>query len=128
MLKGAAEKVLNKEIANNKNRGSAVVEATLILPLFLFAMLAVYHMHQVHIAESAVYEYLGLDSGILSNISDLFEAELPGQYRQHQTRALAPAVVKAAKLTLYKKPRPFLRSRFRKHTLPDHDIQRVTAP
>ena len=81
MLKGAAEKVLNKEIVNNKNRGSAVVEATLILPLFLFAMLAVYHMHQVHIAESAVYEacaeaaeytaeyaYIGTVSGLVPKL------------------------------------------------------------
>lgn len=38
------------------NRGSAVVEATLLLPIFIFAMLAIYQMGQCRMAESALYE------------------------------------------------------------------------
>lgn len=38
------------------NKGSAVLEATLILPIFIFAMLAVYQMGQCRLAESALYE------------------------------------------------------------------------
>ena len=38
------------------NRGSAVVEATLLLPVFIFAVSAVYQMGQCKIAESALYE------------------------------------------------------------------------
>ena len=42
--------------SNNHNRGSAAVEAALALPLFLFAMLTLYHMHQSVLAEACVYE------------------------------------------------------------------------
>lgn len=38
------------------NRGSAVVEATLILPLFIFFVLSLYHMGQSKMAESVIYE------------------------------------------------------------------------
>lgn len=39
-----------------QNGGSAVVEATLILPLFIFFVLSLYHMGQSKIAESVIYE------------------------------------------------------------------------
>lgn len=41
---------------NNGNKGSAVVEATLLLPIFIFAMLSLYMMGQCKLAEMAVYE------------------------------------------------------------------------
>ena len=40
----------------SKNRGSAVVEATLIIPLFLFAMLTIYAMCRCKLAEGIIYE------------------------------------------------------------------------
>ena len=46
----------NKRKMRNKNRGSMTVEAALAMPLFLFAMLALYHIHQCHLAQAAVYE------------------------------------------------------------------------
>ncbi len=38
------------------NRGSVTVETTLVLPLFLFAMLCLYHMHQSYLCACTVYE------------------------------------------------------------------------
>lgn len=38
------------------NRGSAVVEATLIMPVFLFSMLAVFYMCRCKLAEGVIYE------------------------------------------------------------------------
>lgn len=38
------------------NRGSAVVEAALILPLFIFFVLSLYHMGQSKMAECVIYE------------------------------------------------------------------------
>ena len=38
------------------NRGSAIVEATLIIPLFLFAMLTIYAMCQCKMTEGIIYE------------------------------------------------------------------------
>lgn len=38
------------------NRGSAVIEATLALPLFLFFVIALYHMGQERITENRIYE------------------------------------------------------------------------
>ena len=38
------------------NKGSIALEATLILPLFIFAMLAVYHIGQIAMAEATLYE------------------------------------------------------------------------
>ncbi|MBQ9609334.1 MAG: hypothetical protein IJV15_07830 [Lachnospiraceae bacterium] len=40
----------------SNNRGSAVVEATLIIPLFLFAMLTIYSMCQCKLTEETIYE------------------------------------------------------------------------
>ncbi|MBR1816134.1 MAG: hypothetical protein IJ763_05475 [Lachnospiraceae bacterium] len=40
----------------SNNRGSVVVEATLIIPLFLFAMLTIYAMCQCKLAEEIIYE------------------------------------------------------------------------
>lgn len=64
-----------------KNRGNTVVEATLIIPVFLFGMLAVYHMIMSRLAEQIVYEaasetaeylaeyaYLEIDSSLLPYI------------------------------------------------------------
>lgn len=46
-----------KEIYNDTgNRGSAVVEAIIILPLFIFAVLAIYQMGQCRLAECDIYE------------------------------------------------------------------------
>lgn len=39
-----------------KHRGSATVEATLVMPIFIFAMLALYHMSMCKIAEIQIYE------------------------------------------------------------------------
>ncbi len=41
---------------SEKNKGSAVVEATLIMPIFLFAMLAVFCMCRCKLAEGVIYE------------------------------------------------------------------------
>lgn len=38
------------------NKGMAVVEATLILPIFIFGVLAVYHMIQCKITENIIYD------------------------------------------------------------------------
>ena len=43
-------------MTKSKNRGSAVVEATLIIPIFIFAMLAVYAMCESKLAEGIIYE------------------------------------------------------------------------
>lgn len=39
-----------------KNKGNAVVEATLLLPFFIFGMLALYHIGRAKLAEQVVYE------------------------------------------------------------------------
>lgn len=39
-----------------RNKGNAVVEATLILPFFIFGMLALFHMGRVKLAEQIIYE------------------------------------------------------------------------
>lgn len=41
---------------NKNNFGSAVVEATLIIPIFLFAMLSLYNMCRCKLAEGIIYE------------------------------------------------------------------------
>lgn len=38
------------------NRGSATLEATLVLPLFIFFVLCLYHMTQSRLAENCIYE------------------------------------------------------------------------
>ncbi len=38
------------------NRGSAALEATLVLPLFIFFVLCLYHMAQSRLAENCIYE------------------------------------------------------------------------
>lgn len=43
-------------VFQKNNRGSTVVEVTLILPIFLFAMLALYGFCQCKIAENIIYE------------------------------------------------------------------------
>jgi len=41
---------------NKNNRGSAVVEATIVIPVFLFAMIALFQMAESKLAETDVYE------------------------------------------------------------------------
>ena len=63
------------------NRGSAVVEASLLMPVFIFAMVTLYHIMQSFFAENIVYEacvetveymaeyaYLSTDNALLPNM------------------------------------------------------------
>lgn len=43
-------------IKEDNNRGMATVEATLILPLFIFGMLMIYHMIQCRLTENIIYD------------------------------------------------------------------------
>lgn len=48
--------ILRGAIPMKNNLGSAVVEATLIIPVFLFAMIAIYSMCRCKLAEGIIYE------------------------------------------------------------------------
>lgn len=41
---------------NLNNKGVATVEASLIMPIFIFSMLAIYHMAQAKLAENVIYD------------------------------------------------------------------------
>ena len=43
-------------IVLERNRGSATLEATLVLPLFIFFVLCLYHMTQCRLADNCIYE------------------------------------------------------------------------
>lgn len=45
-----------KLFCKSNNKGVATVEATLVLPIFIFSMLAVYHMAQTRLAENIIYD------------------------------------------------------------------------
>ncbi len=60
----------------NRNKGSAVLEATLLLPIFIFAMLSLYMMGQCKLAEIAVYEAASETAEYIAELSYLREGDV----------------------------------------------------
>ena len=58
------------------NKGSAVIEAVMILPLFIFAMLVIYHMGQSRLAECEIYEAAAETIEYMAEYSYLGECNL----------------------------------------------------
>ena len=58
------------------NLGSAVVEATLIIPVFLFAMLAIYSMCRCKLAEGIIYEAASETAEYMAEYSYLDEPNI----------------------------------------------------
>lgn len=56
------------------NRGSVALEATLVLPLFIFGMLAIYHMGQANMAEATIYEAAAETAEYMAEYSYIAEA------------------------------------------------------
>ena len=60
----------------NDVRGSAVVEATLIIPVFLFAMLSFYNMCRCKLAEGIIYEAAAETAEYMAEYSYISEPDL----------------------------------------------------
>lgn len=56
MRQGILRQIIKKDIMINKHKGTATIEATLAMPIFIFAMIALYHMGMCKLAESKIYE------------------------------------------------------------------------
>lgn len=82
---------MNKLIKKN-NRGSAVVEATIVIPFFLFAMMALFQMAESKLTEADIYEagietaeYLA-EYAYVSDINTLVAKTKYNQYLDNSTR------------------------------------------
>lgn len=60
----------------NDNRGNAVLEATLILPLFIFAMIAIYMIGQCNLAKGMVYEAAAETAEYIAEFDYLYEGNV----------------------------------------------------
>ncbi len=65
-------------IYNLNNKGIATVEASLIMPIFIFSMLAIYHMAQVKLAENIIYDAGVETAEYLAEIAYLNEDSIYG--------------------------------------------------
>ena len=52
----SSKKINSKNINRENNRGSATLEATLVLPIFIFGMLVLFHGIRLRMTEAVVYE------------------------------------------------------------------------
>lgn len=60
-------------MSSSKDKGSATVEATLILPLFIFGILVLFHGIRLHMAEAVLYEAAAETVEYMAEISYLSE-------------------------------------------------------
>ncbi len=71
-------------VLQKNNKGSTVVETTLILPIFLFAMLALYGFCQCKMAENIIYEAASETAGYLAEYAYIGDGN--GLIAEHKFR------------------------------------------